>query len=130
MTDAVELTLKKWRQTSFSYDNGNDCLLSLADYLIERGYPDFGKKFRDKFHDEKSALDVLKQSGGPISIIDQTCLKPTKEPKRGDISVVEISGNFLAGLFLNDQIAFRNFGLVTLNVKFLKIKKSWEVENV
>ena len=127
MSDIVNDTLKKWRQNSFSYENGNDCLLSLADYLIDCGYPDFGEKFRNQFSDEKTALKILKNSGGPVSIIDETGLKSTENPERGDISVVKIGTGMLAGLFLGDRMAFRNSGLIMLNVKFLNIKKSWSV---
>ena len=72
MNDNVSETLKKWRQSSFGYDNQNDCLLSLADYLIDCGYSDFGKKFRGKFNDEKGALNFISEYGSVEKIIDET----------------------------------------------------------
>lgn len=35
MTDIVDVTLKKWRQSRFSYGS-TDCLLSINDYIVSR----------------------------------------------------------------------------------------------
>lgn len=128
MNDVVLKTLKKWRQTSFGYDNENDCLLSLADYLIDCGYPDFGKKFRGTFQDEKGAYDHVEKYGGEEFIIAETGLIETKSPKRGDLVLVEMERK-VAGIFLGEKIAFRTKrGVIEVNVKFLTIFKSWKVE--
>ena len=128
MNDVVSETLKKWRQTSFGYDNGNDCLLSLADYLIDCGYPDFGKKFRNTFTDEKGAYSHIKQYGGEEFIIDETGLKRCEIPNRGDIVLIKLKRN-VAGLFLGNEIAFRtNRGVIEISSKFVEISHCWSVE--
>lgn len=132
MTDNVSKTLTKWRQTSFGYDNGNDCLLSLADYLIECGYPDFGSKFRNTFKDEKSANWQILKYGNIQNIIDETTLKVIEKPKRGDIVLVKFSDcDFLAGIHTGSGVMFRSIsGVLNISVSTCRIIKSWEVKNV
>lgn len=128
MIDIVSETLKKWRQTSFGYDNENDCLLSLADYLIDCGYPDFGEKFRGTFSDENGAYKHVENYGGEEFIIAETGLIETPQPKRGDLVLVEMERK-VAGIYLGEKIAFRTKrGVIEVNVKFLKIFKAWKVE--
>lgn len=131
MNDVVSQTLKKWRQTSFGYDNENDCLLSLADYLIDCGYPDFGQKFRGTFDDEKGALNHVSNYHGIENIIDETNLNVSEEPKRGDIVLVRFSDvNFLAGIFTGNSVMFRSeTGVLNMTVSACRIVKTWNVEN-
>mgnify|MGYP000365569076 CR=1 FL=1 len=129
MKDVVSETLKKWRQTSFGYDNQNDCLLSLADYLIDCGYPDFGKKFRGTFSDEKGALDYISKYGSVENIIDETSLIVVSEPKRGDIVLIKFTDeNFLAGIFTGSSVMFRSTaGVLNMGVSACRITKVWNV---
>lgn len=126
--DIVSDTLKKWRKSEFGYDNQNDCLLSLATYLVDCGYPDFGLKFRNTFKDEKGAYDHIEKYGGEEFIINETGLRETKTPIRGDIVLARIERN-VAGLHLGDKIAFRTQrGVIEVNKRLLKIVKAWKVE--
>lgn len=128
MTDNVSKTLQKWRQTQFGYDNEKDCLLSLADYLVDCGYRDFGVKFRGTFSTEKGAYHHVEKYGGEEFIIAETGLTETSSPKRGDIVLVEMNRK-VAGIFLGENIAFRTSrGVIEVNVRFLKIFKAWKVE--
>lgn len=131
MNDIVSKTLKKWRQTSFGYDNENDCLLSLADYLIDCGYPDFGEKFRGTFKDEKGAFEHISEYGSVENIIDEISLSVVDEPKRGDIVLVKFTDvDFLAGIFTGSGVMFRsNAGVLNMVVSSCRITKVWNVQN-
>lgn len=131
MIDQVSKTLKKWRQTSFGYDNEKDCLLSLADYLIDCGYPDFGEKFRGTFSDEKGAMNHVENYGNIENIINETSLEVVDQPRRGDLVLVRFTDvNFLAGIFTGNSVMFRsNAGVLNMNVSACRIVKTWKVEN-
>ena len=129
MTNNVEKTLKKWRQTKFGYDNQNDCLLSLADYLIDCGYPDFGKKFRETFTDEKSALQHVSSYGGVEYIINETDLCVVDDAEDGDLILVEFGKIEVAGIYTQNAVHFRSSrGVVSLLFKICKVKRIWRVE--
>jgi len=129
MIDQVSKTLSKWRQTVFGFCNENDCMLSLADYLIDCGYSDFGKPFRNTFNDEKGANDQIEKYGGVCKIVDTTGLKPSKNPVRGDLILVGIPSE-IVGICTGDSVAFRTErGTIEIKLKFVKIIKSWKVQN-
>lgn len=133
MNDVVSQTLKKWRQTTFGYDNENDCLLSLADYLVDCGYPDFGKKFRGTFSDEKGAMDHVENYGNIENMINETSsLETVDQPRRGDVVLVRFTDvNFLAGIFTGNSVMFRSdAGVLNMTVSACRIVKTWKVENV
>ena len=129
MTDAVDITLKKWRKTKFNWVEQN-CLLSLADYLLEAGFPDFGDYFRNTFDDETGALQHVKSFGSVSNIIDKfTEFEETANPIRGDLIVAKMLNVDFPGLCVGDTIAFRTErSLIELQRKFVNIQKAWKVE--
>lgn len=129
MTHLLERTLKKWRQTQFGYDNQNDCLLSLADYLIECGYPDFGKKFRGTFDSETSALEHVSLYGSVENIINETGLRVFESAEDGDLILVQFGKIEVAGIYSQGSVHFRSSrGVVSLLLKVCKMKRIWRVE--
>jgi hypothetical protein len=71
-----------------------DCMLVLADYLIDLGYDDIGDKWRGTYD---SALSCQRVSGfltDPVKPLREGAnrlgLPETDEPKRGDIGVIHV----------------------------------------
>ena len=126
MNDIVSETLKKWRQTSFVWGS-DDCLLSLADYLVDCGYDDFGAIFRGTYNDETGAKNHVLNWGGEINLISSTGLQSCSEIERGDIVLTVINSN-ITGLCTGDNIAFRTErGVVEIGKKYLNIIHAWKV---
>lgn len=128
MNDVVSQTLKKWRQTNFVWGK-SDCLISLADYLIDCGYKDFAIPFRNNFNDEIGAGEFIENYGGEIQIINTTNLKETNNPVRGDIVLVYMLKTKITGLCTGENIAFRTVrGVVEIRSHLLEQIKAWKVE--
>jgi len=126
MNDLVSKTLKEWRQSKFTWGS-DDCLLSLANYLVDCGYEDFGAIFRGTYDDEAGAKNHVANWGGEINLINSTGLCSTEEPVEGDIVLVEINEP-ITGLCTGERIAFRTErGVIEIGVKFLNIIHAWKV---
>jgi hypothetical protein len=126
MNEIVSKTLKKWRQSKFIWGS-SDCLLSLADYLVDCGHEDFGATFRGTYDDEPGAKRHIENWGGEINLIYSTCLNFTEQPEIGDIVLVKINEP-IAGLCTGEKIAFRTErGVIEIGMKFLNIIHAWKV---
>lgn len=126
MNEIVSKTLKKWRQSQFIWGS-DDCLLSLADYLVDCGYEDFGAIFRGTYNDEAGAKRHIENWGGEVNLIYSTCLNFTEEPVEGDIVLVEMNEP-ITGLCTGERIAFRTErGVIEIGMKFLNIVHAWKV---
>lgn len=127
MIDLIEITVSEWRKTYFSWGE-HDCLLSLADYLVDCGHDDFGVLFRGKYKTEKEAKKWIEIFSGEENLINQTGMKQTNKPVRGDICLVDLGETKIAGLCKGQEIIFRSEkGVLEINMRFLKILKSWKV---
>lgn len=84
MIDRVQETLQRWRQTPFAW-NGEDCLMSLADYLRPIMGFDFGAPFRGRYNSEWEAYRLIDEAGGPLAVLDRTGLVRVATPARGDL---------------------------------------------
>lgn len=126
MTDVVANTVKQWRQTRFEWGL-SDCFLSLADYLVETGLPDFGAIYRGKYNDEAGARECINKHGSEIGLLNTTGLKIVAEPVRGDLVLVRI-GLYIAGLYTGQSVVFRTErGVVEVDDRFLNIVQAWRV---
>jgi len=129
MIDHTEETLKHWRSVPFSYENGEDCLMSLADHVKRVTGKDYGCVWRGTYCDEAEALMHVAAWGGPETMIDHSGLARTDEPRRGDIVVIDIQGKSIGGLYTGDSVALRApRGVGEINAKFVQIKAAWRVE--
>lgn len=126
MNDIVANTVKEWRRTSFKWGS-SDCLISLADYLIELGLPDFASDFRETYDDEPGAQKHIDQYGGELQLMNTSGLDHTFEPVRGDVVLILI-GKHIAGLCTGESIVFRTErGVVEVGIKFVNIVQAWKV---
>lgn len=126
--DIVDKTLKKWRQSQLIW-GATDCLLSINDYLVERGYPDYGVPFRGMYQDEDGAKQMIAEAGGELEIMRRPKLKPTLTPERGDIMLVELPRYKIAALCTGNTVAMRlNRGVCECDIRFIKFIEAWKVE--
>lgn len=127
--DAVDITLDKWKRNKFNWVEEN-CLLSLADYLLEVGFPDYGEYFRNSFNDENGALKHVSNFGSVENIISEfTGFEETVNPIRGDLVVVKMQETHFPGLCTGEGVAFRTEkSMLEIQKRFLTIVKAWKVE--
>jgi hypothetical protein len=79
-------------RTRFAYGT-HDCLIWLADWLIELGYPDCGSAWRGAYRDAEGATELLVRFGGHRALIRaglDGCLTQTDHEQPGAIGVVRI----------------------------------------
>ena len=127
MTDIVDETIKKWRQTQLLWGK-TDCMLSIADYLVTCGYPDYGIPFRGLYDDEDGARRYISDAGGELEIMRRPQLQTTDNPQRGDIMLIGLQQQKIGALCTGDAVAMRlRRGVCELNIKFLHIIEAWKV---
>lgn len=91
--DTLYAHVHKWMATPFIWGE-SDCMLVLADYLIDLGYADIGDKWRGTYD---SALSCQRVSGfltDPVKPLREGArrlnLTETDNPVRGDIGVITV----------------------------------------
>lgn len=123
----LENTLKLWRTTPFKWGT-DDCLISLADYLIRLGFDDFGIPFRNKYNDEQSALLLIQEHGGETAIINSTGFEQTNDPENGDLVQFTVFDKSCAGLFNGGMGCFRSENCVLdIDVNLMRYARFWKV---
>lgn len=128
MTDQTDQTLKIWRTVPFSYETGQDCLMSLADHVLRVTGVDHGAMWRGSYHSEQEAFAHVMKWGGPLNMVDASCLPRTDAPGRGDIVIANVGGKPIGGLHTGHSIAFRlPHGVGDINSKLVKIIAAWRV---
>lgn len=126
--DVVDKTLQKWRQTSLVWGE-TDCLLSVNDYLVDCGYPDYGIPFRGFYDDEDGAKRMITEAGGELAIMRRPNLQVTTTPERGDIMLVELLKMNVAAICTGDTAAMRLVrGACQIDMRFIKIIEAWKVK--
>lgn len=129
MTDQTDITLKHWRTVPFSYEHGEDCLMSIANHIQQSTGIDAGEPWRGKYRTETDALMHVAAWGGPVNMIDQCGLARTDEPRRGDVVVIDVHGMQIGAVHTGDSVAFRLArGVGELNAKLVRIIAAWRVE--
>lgn len=127
MIDVVDLTVSKWRITPFKWGE-EDCLLSIANYVLECTGTDYGASFRDTYATEFGALAHIRDAGGEVALIDASGLPQTDAPARGDILLIDVSGTTVAALCTGRGVAMRlKRGVLEIDMRFVKILKAWKV---
>lgn len=125
--DIVEKTLRKWRQSTLDWGK-TDCMLSVNDYLVDCGYPDYGLPFRGKYDNENDAKRMIDEAGGELAIMRRPGLATTLKPQRGDIMLVELPRYKVAALCTGETVAMRlNRGVCECDIRFIKFIEAWKV---
>lgn len=125
--DIVEKTLRKWRQSTLDWGK-TDCMLSVNDYLVDCGYPDYGLPFRGKYDNENDAKRMIDEAGGELAIMRRPGLATTLKPQRGDIMLIELSLAKVAALCTGNAVAMRlNRGVCECDIRFIKFIEAWKV---
>lgn len=127
--DHVDKTLRIWRTSDFKRGS-RDCLLSIADYVLLRDGVDYGAKYRGAYDDATSADALIARDGGARAMIDASGLPRVSEPARGDIVLVRVGRDDIAGICTGDAVAFRRVrGVSEITLKMLKIIAVWRCKN-
>lgn len=136
MTDAVDETLKEWRQTSFEWGQ-RDCLLSVADYASGRGVFDVHSWFRGSYTDRAGAEAILDAHGGIAALIDLSGLLRIDPAtiQRGDVVVIDprdgIERHGMAGICTGPGIALRaERSVMEISTRLITVKFAWSMQNV
>lgn len=125
--DIVDATLRKWRTTSLVWGS-TDCMLSINDYLVDCGYPDYGVPFRGLYEDEEGARKYIANAGGELAIMRRPELPTTQKPERGDIMLIGLQHQKIGAICTGDAAAMRlHRGACEVNIKFLNIIEAWKV---
>lgn len=130
MTDIVDETLRNWGRGSHIWGK-TDCMLSVADFILEVTGIDYGVRFRGRYDDEAGARAAMAAYGGPVALLDYTGLATLAGPRRGAVCVVETNGGDRIGaLCTGDAIAVRlERGVVEVSVKLINVIKYWDCYN-
>lgn len=127
MIDIVSKTLRTWRQSQFEWGK-NDCLLSIADYIVACGHPDFGVPFRGLYDTQEGAQELVAHAGGELAIMRRPRFNVTDTPIRGDIMLIQMTNNRVAALCTGDAVAVRlTRGVGQIDMRFLSIVEAWKV---
>lgn len=125
--DIVDETLKHWRQTTFEWSQ-RDCLLSVSDYLVTCGYPDYGVPFRGLYNDEDGAKRMITEAGGELAIMRRPNLSVIERPERGDIMLLQWSQEKVAAICTGKGAAMRLMrGACEIDLRFVEIIEAWKV---
>lgn len=71
---------------------GDDCLMWLADWLVEQGKPDPAADLRGRYATALGAQRIIRREGGVGAFVERRALSvglaPTITPKAGDVGLV------------------------------------------
>lgn len=139
--DIVYLHIHRWMAEPFVWGGServgaSDCMLVLADYLVDLGYPDIGAKWRGRYDSALSAQRVAGFLTDPVRPLAEGCasigLRRTEAPKRGDIGIVrflDVDGPKVAGsIFLGRNWAVKGERKVVVG-QVADVLASWSVAN-
>lgn len=127
--DAVDQLLQTWRRTGFEWGQ-SDCLLSVGDYIASRGGLDVAGGFRGTYTTESEAMTLMRDAGGAEGLIDRTGLERGVSPERGDVVVIDASGDGdgIAAICTGPGIAARlERGVVEVNKRLVTVLHVWKV---
>ena len=131
--EAVKTALRTWARTPFVWGKA-DCMLSIADYLIDASGGGSGVdcacRFRGKY---KTRLGCARVSGfhkDPVKpfadCVAEIPLKETDEPAFGDVGVVDFGGVIAGAICLGAKWATRQERGLFMAAP-TKILKAWAV---
>lgn len=129
MTDIVDLTLRRWRQSKFIWGKA-DCMLSIGDYIAERGGKDVTGIFRGTYTGAIGAIRHMRQFGGVAGLIGLTGIERIDgPPQRGDVVALvspDCEGGEIGAICTGDTIAARQHrGVVEVQTRFVRLSGVW-----
>jgi hypothetical protein len=124
--DHVDRTLKVWRSTPFKW-GVRDCLLSVADYLIDVVGVDHGAIFRGTYDSEEGARAHLAAYGGAKLMLDRTGLQHVSRPVRGDVVLMAFEEPIAAICTGPGAAARMPQGVAEIDLRFIKLACAWKV---
>lgn len=109
----------------------NDCLMTLANWVVQRHGVDPAAPWRGRYATAGEAAAVIAAAGGMPEIVDATGLPRTEQPGCGDIAVVALPlcgqcGAIVAGGGLVAVITVDR-GMVLLRVPHRLVVAAWQV---
>lgn len=133
--DPLYAELHRWMASPFVWGE-DDCMLSVANYLVRIGYPDGGKRYRGTYDSALTCHRVTGYLTDPVKpmaeCVAELGLVETKEPKRGDVGVVRFRDadtkvRTTGAIFLGRNWAIRSEFKVVVDGK-VEILRAWEVK--
>lgn len=122
--------VQKWMREPFGWHNGSDCMLSIADYLVDATGIDCATRYRGRY---RSARECAKLSGylrDPVKpfadCVAEIPLAETDAPRRGDVGVIDTGAGVVGAICLGDQWALRGEAGVVFG-RPLRVLAAWSV---
>lgn len=127
--EAIQSALRKWMREPFAWGK-SDCMLSVADYLIDAVGVDCGGRFRGRYSTMVGCARVSGFHRDPVrpfaDCVAEIPLPETHKPCRGDVGVVQMPDGPVGGICLGRKWVVRDErGLVIASPN--KILKAWAV---
>lgn len=127
--EAVETALRKWAREPFVWGK-TDCMLSVADYLIDAVGVDCGARYRGKYATRRGCMWASGFHRDPVKpfadCVAEIPLAVTDAPVFGDVGVVSFGDTVAGALCLGGKWAARADEGVVIT-KPSKILKAWAV---
>lgn len=127
--EAVQTALRKWAREPFVWGK-TDCMLSVADYLIDAVGVDCGGRYRGRYSTRRGCMRVSGFHRDPVGAaemcITEIPLALTASPAFGDVGVVAFGETVAGGLCLGSKWAARADEGVIIAAP-TKILKAWAV---
>ena len=106
-----------------------DCLTTVSDWLITRGFDDAVTRFRGTYHDEAGFRAIIEKFGGAVGVFDPCAesigLVRIEKPRKGSVGVVGSSKNIHRqfGVIFNGErwLARGEFGFVPIVARPLAV---------
>lgn len=113
-------------------DGKADCVLTVADWIVERGFPDPAEPYRGRYRTALGRERLLRRNGGLEAVVeagaDRSGLFCCRDPKRGDVGLVIAYGQTFAAICLGRGWAIKSQrGLTVLRPD--EVVKAWRVPN-
>ena len=129
MIDPVDRTLRRWRQSHFIW-GAADCMLSIGDYIAERGGEDVTGMFRGTYSNSIGAMRHMRRFGGVGGLIGMTGIeKIDGPPQRGDVVALitpDCEGGEIGAICTGDTIAARQMrGVAEIQTRFVRWSGVW-----
>ena len=131
MTDAVDQTLREWRQGRFVYGQ-TDCMLSIGRYLARTGHEDVTGRFVGRYDTHEGALAMRLPHGGVqgLMALAGAALRGGA-PERGDVVEVLYQDErelcAIGGLCTGKGVALRlERGMVEVGLRFVRYRGAWK----
>lgn len=127
--EAVQAALTRWAREPFVWGKA-DCMLSVADYLIDAVGVDCGGRFRGKYASRRGCMRASGFHRDPVKpfadCVAEIPLRDTTAPTFGDVGVVSFGDTVAGAICLGGKWAARaDVGVIIARPS--KILKAWAV---